>query len=244
MPKPRKFVFLSDTHGDQADVGAVAAAKEFCRHFKPEVRIHGGDAFDLRCLRRGAGSEEVLEDLKADIDAGLDFLRWMRPTHYLRGNHCERLTDAINSHNPLLRRFACLTWEEVLHAIKGAQIFPYCKARGILQIGSLKFAHGFASGVYAAKRMAEVYGSVVFGHVHVSEAFSIPGLEPRVGRAAGCLCKLSMDYNRAQLNTLRQRHGFAYGFLHHDGTHEVYLASPINGVWRFPTEFREIRHAS
>lgn len=244
MAKARRFLFLTDNHGDQADRSAVKVAKEFCQYFKPDVRIHGGDCFDLRCLRRGAGSEEQLEDLKADIDAGLDFMRWYKPHHWLRGNHDERLVDSINSHNPLLRRFASLTWTEIMDTIRGAKILPYCKARGILQIGSLKFAHGYAGGMYAAKRMAEVYGSIVFGHVHVSEAFSIPGLEPRVGRAVGCLCKTSMDYNRAQLNTLRQRNGFAYGFLNADGSHEVYLASPINGVWRFPTEFREIEHAS
>lgn len=239
--KATRWIFASDTHGDMIDRGAEQALKELCRFFKPTIRIHGGDLFDLRCLRRGASGEEALDDLRADLDAGAELAGWFKPTHWLRGNHDERLIDGINSHNPVLARFASLEWEKVRKMLAGAKVFPYCKRRGVMKLGTLAFAHGFSSGMYAAKRMAEIYGNVVSGHTHAIDAFSIPGLDPRVGRVVGCLCRLDMAYNRAQLNTLRQQHGFAYGFSYRNGLHRVFQAQEINGRWLFPTEFREFK---
>lgn len=236
-----RWIFVTDNHGDMIDPGALAAVKELVRFFKPTMRIHGGDLFDFRCLRRGAGNEEALEDLRADIDAGMDFINWFKPTHWLRGNHDERLVDAINSHQPVLRRFASLEWERIRQAMPGTRIYPYCKRRGVLQYKTLAFAHGFSAGIYAAAVHARIYGNILFGHTHAIDAFSIPGLEERVGRNVGCLCRLDMAYNRAQLNTLRQSHGFAYGFLYRNGLHRVFQAQEICGTWLFPTEFKEFK---
>ena len=243
MSAPKRFIFASDNHGDMASPDAIKALKYFMREFKPDVRIHGGDCFDLRCLRRGAGDDEQHEDLRADIDAGLDFMASFRPTHWLRGNHDERIVDAINSPNPVMRRFASLAWEEIMDVVGKAQVLPYCKRRGVLKIGSLHFVHGFTSGMYAAKKLAEIYGNVLGGHTHACDAYSIPGLEPRIGRCCGSLCALDLPYNRAHLNTLRQSHGFAYGLIYPNGDHRVYQAQPINGAWLFPSEFKEYRNA-
>ncbi len=237
--KAKRWIFVTDTHGDMIDPGAASALWDLMATFKPDIRIHGGDLFDFRCLRRGASNEETLEDLKADLDAGRAFAERFKPTHWIRGNHDERLIDAMNSHTPVLRRFACLEWEKIREYMRGVHVLPYCKRKGVLRMGSLPFSKLFSSGVFAARSMAAIYGNVLFGHTHSIDAFSIPGLEERVGRNVGCLCRLDMAYNRAQLNTLRQSHGFAYGFVYPNGLHRVFQAQAIKGRWLFPTEFRE-----
>ncbi len=238
-----KWVFASDNHGDMQDEGAVAALKDFIKFFKPEVRIHGGDAYDLRCLRKGAGDDELHEDLERDIDMGGDFLRLLKPTQYLLGNHEVRIIDAINSTNPVMRRLASQVWEnEIKPAAGGAKIFPYDKREGVFKLGTLSFIHGYTSGLYAAKKIAEIYGCCVAGHSHASDSFSIPGLEPRTGHISGCLCRLSMQYNRTHLNTLRQSRGFTYGWVWPNGLHRVFHAQEIAGTWLYPTEFREFKY--
>jgi predicted phosphodiesterase len=242
--KMERWLFVSDTHGDMIDPKAEKALKELVSDFKPTIRIHGGDLWDLRCLRRGASGEETLEDLRADLDAGRDFIEWFKPTHFLRGNHDERLVDAMESHNPVLRRFACTEWQSIVDHLKAVgcrKILPYGKRHGVLQYKTIAFCHGFSAGIYAAAAHARIYGNVVFGHTHAIDAFSIPGIQERVGRNAGCLCRLDMAYNRGQLNTLRQSHGFAYGFLARNGAHRVFQAQEIYGKWLFPTEFKEYR---
>lgn len=242
--KPIPWIFAPDVHGDKIDRNAEKALFEVMKFFKPQIRIQGGDLFDIRCLRRGAGSEEALEDLREDIDAGVDFIDRFRPTHWLRGNHDERLFDATNSHNPILRRYASLEYSNITDHLEKAgckQILPYSKRHGVLKFGHLIFVHGFSAGIYAAKKHAEIYNNVVFGHTHAIDSYSIPSLEERKGWNVGSLCLLDMDYNRMQLNTLRQRHGFAYGFFYPNGDYRLFQAEEICGRWLFPTEFKEYK---
>lgn len=195
--KYQRWVAAPDNHGDMADPGALKAFWEFLEFWKPTIRVHLGDCFDLRCLRRKASPEEQRETTGLDIESGCAFLRKLKPTHWLRGNHDERLYDAMKSDDGKLSDFAGFVAEEVNEATKGCEIFPYDKRKGVLKLGHLKFVHGYHAGLTAARIAAQVYGSVVMGHVHTIEQYSIPGLERRIGRCCGCLCKLDQDYNRA-----------------------------------------------
>lgn len=235
---PQRFVIVGDTHGDMQDAPAVGAMFDFMKAWKPAIRVHLGDCFDFRALRRKASEEERRDGLGADIDAGLSFLRRFRPTHFLRGNHDERLWDLLASDDHKMRDLAQTVADDIVDALGDAKMLPYQKRDGVLTLGHLRIVHGYHTGVTAARQAAMVYGSVVMGHIHAIDEYAIPGLEPRVGKAIGCLCKLDMDYNRAQAMTLRQSHGFAYGLLMGNGTYHVWQAYPINGVWVFPSEMR------
>jgi hypothetical protein len=236
MPRFRKWLAVFDNHGKLADPSAIEAMLEFKRHWKPDITIHGGDGFDLACLRKGASKDEEFEEVGADIDAGKDFLRKLRPNVYMRGNHCERLWDVAQGHNPIAARFATKAIEEILASMPKAQVFPYDKRAGVYQLGNLRFIHGYASGINAARSTAQAYKSVVMGHCHVIDSASVAGLEPCTGYIAGALCKLSAAYNRAHLNTLRQAHGFAYGITWPNGNYQYFQAQCEGGVWVFPSE--------
>lgn len=239
----KKFQIGFDVHGDRQDPSAVRVFHEFAKTWKPEIRVAGGDIFDFRCLRKGATDQEKRERLNEDVDAGIDFLKKFKPTQYLLGNHCSRAWDAARGDDGKLADLANYLIQDIEESLGGAQVFPYDKRSGIFHLGSLKVLHGYTTGVMAARHAAQVYGSCVMGHTHTVDSYSIPGLERRVGRIGGCLCLLSQDYNRAQMNTLRQSHGFGYGIVNSDGTFVYYQAEPIDGVWYLPTEFRELKAA-
>lgn len=241
MPKARKFIVASDNHGSHYDPRACAAMFDFLKAWKPDIRIHAGDCFDLTALRRGASDEDKRTPLADDIATGCDFLRRFKPTHFLRGNHDERLWDLLDIDDAKLSEYAVKLIDEIKDAIGDAKMLPYCKRRGVLRIGHLKVIHGYHSGITAARMAAQVYGSVLMGHIHAIDQFSIPGLERRIGRAIGALCTLDMTYNRAQAATLRQQHGFAYGFIFPNGNYQVFQAESIGGTWHMPTEFRCIK---
>lgn len=241
MPATR-WMAIADSHGDMQDDGAVKVARDFMRFWKPKIRIHLGDAFDLRCLRKGASEGEQSEAIKADIECGLDLLSWYQPTVFLRGNHDERLWDGLTDTNGFVRDFCGELVQDILKTLgKKCQVFPYCKRTGIFRMGHAKFCHGFGNGgLYAARNAALVYNNIFMGHFHTVETYNAPGLEPREGRIVGSLCKLDMVYNRAHMNTLRQCHGFAYGFLNECGTYDAFQARGIEGRWLMPTEFKEV----
>ena len=57
MSNPIRFVAFGDNHGDMADDEATDALCEFIKDYKPTVRVHLGDCFDFRSLRRGVGND-------------------------------------------------------------------------------------------------------------------------------------------------------------------------------------------
>lgn len=242
--KAKRFVVCGDNHGDMQDNGACAAFFDFVKHWKPEVRVHLGDCFDFRALRRKASEEERRDGLGADIDAGLSFIRRYKPTHFLRGNHDERLWDLLKGDDHKIRDLARTVADDIVDALGGAPMLPYDKRAGVLRLGALKIIHGYHSGMTAAKQAALIYGSVLLGHIHAIDHAPIAGLERRMGRAIGCLCRLSQDYNRAQAQTLRQAHGWAYGLLLPSGEYVVWQAEQVGQDWFYPSEVRSYKHAS
>lgn len=234
-----KFIFATDNHGDMADPSAITACSRFVDIWKPTIRVHGGDNFDFRPLRRKASEEDRRELMRADFDAGMTFFEMLRPTHYLRGNHCERLWDLAKSKNGPFSEYAGSLATEVESKLAKMRCImqPYDRRAGVLKIGKLKLIHGYCAGVTAARRSAQAYGSVLMGHAHSIQSSSIEGLHNRVGRIVGCLCLLDMEYSRATLASLVHRHGFAYGVVNRKtGEYQVWQAESINGTWIIPSD--------
>ena len=228
-----RFTFCSDLHGDRQDPETVKAFFDFDKEWRPHHKIFGGDLIDLRALRKGASQEEKCDSMRADIDAGRDFLSRWKPTTWIRGNHDERLWEtAASAKDGIVADYAqrgCSDFETLCARLKVGML-PYHKRFGVLRIGHLKMLHGFHCGIYAARQTALVYGSALFGHIHCIDEHAIPGLERRVARAVGCLCALDLEYNSRQPNTLRQAHGWAYGVINSKtGDYFVWQAESLNG---------------
>lgn len=237
--KWKKFIVAFDVHGDMQDKRSVEVFHKFSAIWKPDIRIMGGDLFDFRPLRRKADAEERRESLVKDFESGMEFLKEFGPHYFIRGNHDERLWELAAMRKGIESDYALQGIGEItdeLQALK-CRMLPYHKRDGVLRLGHLKILHGFHSGIYASRQTALIYGSCLFGHIHTIDEHAIPGLERRVARACGCLCKLDFDYNARQTLTLRQAHGFAYGIINErTGDYRVWQAEEISGTWILPTD--------
>lgn len=240
----KRFIAGFDPHGDMADPEANRVFFKFLALWKPQVRIAGGDVWDMRPLRKKASDEEKRESMKADFEAGEDWLEKFQPTVFLRGNHDERLWELYERGDGCRSDYAKELIDERIEPLMkqmGCRMLPYHKRQGVFKIGHMKVLHGFYCGMYAARQHALAYGSCLFGHVHTIDEHSIPGLERRVGRACGALCRLDMDYNSRQPNTLRQANGFAYGIIDDRcGSYHVWQAEKIGGKWILPSDIVEL----
>jgi len=238
----KRFVVGFDVHGDKQDLKANEAFFKFCKHWKPDIRVAGGDIWDFRPLRKKASEEERREGMAVDYRAGVDWFARFKPTHYLRGNHCERLFDLALEDRGIISEYAIQGVNEIEELCKRLRcsMYPYHKREGIVRIGNLKVIHGFLSGVTAARRTALAYGSVLMGHGHGIQHVSIEGIDNRVGRMCGCLCQLDMDYNRANVSSLVHRHGWPYGVVHDSGKYQIWQAEDVGGRWMLPTGIEEL----
>ena len=69
----KKFVIVSDIHGNHADLYATAAALAFTKDFNPEIRIIAGDLWDFSAIRKGASEEDRAVSMRDDFEVGAKF---------------------------------------------------------------------------------------------------------------------------------------------------------------------------
>ena len=237
MTRLTRWVAVFDSHGDKIHAATYQALREFVAEFEPDIRIAGGDHFDFRWLRGKASDQEQREDVQADLDAGREFLCWLKPTHVCWGNHDDRAFKAMKSDVGPMRDLARRVFEEYMEAsVAGAVCKPYDKRHGVIRIGELAFVQGYGSGINTVRQHAMTYGNVVMGHIHRAETVSIDRLDPVVGRSSGCLCELDLDYNKGSMGTLRQSNGWVYGVMDEHGRHVVWHAQRLGDRWILPSE--------
>lgn len=245
--EPIRFVACGDNHGDMADPEALDALREFCKDYKPTVRVHLGDCFDMRSLRRGVGhDQEAAESLNADIEAGKAFLSAFKPTVYLWGNHEARLDTQIGSSGSALVRDYCSDLKTHInaHAAKsGAKvILPYHAEQGVYRLGPVAFIHGYAHGTNATPvqglHYAERGGAVIHGHTHNLSQVNLTKNGGGAAFSAGCLCqKEAMAYASMRLATSRWGSGFAAGWV--DGADwKVWLVHKVGKRWIWQTDLK------
>lgn len=235
----QKFLFAADLHGDCQEPKVVKSLLDFKAMWKPDITVFGGDLWDFRPLRRKADAEEKRESMMRDYADGRQFMQDFQPDIYLRGNHCERLWDLSSQDNGIVSDYARKAVEEIeadIHKLR-CRMLPYHKRDGVYTLGHLKMIHGYACGIGAARKHALVYGSCLFGHIHSVDHVTLERVEKTMARAVGCLCRLDMDYNRAQVGTLRHAHGWAYGVVNtRTGDFHVWQAESVGGKFMVSTD--------
>ncbi len=218
--KWKKWVGVSCSHGSDIDPKAREAFLTFLDRYKPEQRIHLGDAIDLACLRAGARRDpddpDRAESLMDDLLAGLSFLHEMRPTMYFHGNHEARAVSLAHSANQVVAYAAGAVMAKIHDNLAKykTEIIPY---RGMARdsvryLGGTAFLHGSLFNVSAARDTAETVGAhCCFGHTHRVAMESARTHADAIGYNIGCLARLDMEYAAGRRQTLAWRHGFAYG---------------------------------
>jgi hypothetical protein len=238
-----RFIACADTHGDMVDAEASRAFLAHLAAWKPKHRLLLGDAFDFRPLRRKASAEEQREHLGPDIAAGKEFIRRMRPTHYLLGNHEGRLVRFAEEGAGAVGELARIGLADIVSVAKGvgATVYPYDKRAGVVKIGKLNFLHGFFVGVTAEQRHANIYGPCLFGHLHRIGEAPVPGLERRQARCIGAICQLDQEYNAHQPSSLAHEHGWAFGVIDKvTGEYHVWQARKVADQWLVPSDIQSL----
>lgn len=209
------FIYVSDTHGELIDQSCREAIRDFIAAYKPDQRFHGGDAFDMRPLRNGAGAEDRASSLMGDVEAGIEFLEEYKPHRITWGNHDARLWDLAGSLRESFEIDAArLLRDKIENVCRSMAIVttPYEKETGWQEIAPGRLiGHGFASSMYPAKVMAMHFGSTITGHVHAFDYHRLDNLRRDESYVSGCCCEINQPYNRAHRRTLKHEHVFLAG---------------------------------
>ena len=243
--KPRRFVVVSDNHGDMADDTATKALFAFLQDYQPEIRIHAGDNWDFRNLRRGASDEERAASLEDDWTAGVAFMERFfkggKTNVFLRGNHDERLWDFRESATGLLRDYAAdgIKRVEALTKRLNVKMLPYDAETGVYELGKLSVMHGYHCGISAAREHANSYHKdVLFGHVHAFDSASIRNLGGAItSQSMGCMCKTDMPYMTRKTGRLKWGNGWAAGVVYPNGNYSIFMVKRTGNSFLSPSCF-------
>jgi hypothetical protein len=245
MSKITKFVFASDNHGELGDQNALSALYEYCRDFKPDVRIGGGDHFDCASVRKGAmGEMEGVRSMKADLDAGRHFFARFRPTHVLNGNHEYRLEKLGRSHTSGNVRDYCLdkyrdikSWARAA----GAKVVLDYRRDSALRIGPITAHHGIGSDL---GKMGMFYcregGLFLCGHGHHGHQVNLPKLGRGAAYMAPALADLeALEYSENTLSAAKHNNGWVAGWYNDAGEWRAWIINRLgNGKWCWQTEIK------
>lgn len=223
----KPFLCAADNHGDQCDKEAVKRFHEFAADWKPFHRIHLGDLFDLRPLRKGAGADEKAERITEDWVAGQTFLEKFRPDTLILGNHDLRIYEALESNDGLIAGAAQRMLEEFQgEATNEPRIGGFVKKIGIkrmldhhvsrncYKVGAVRFLHGFRATMYPARALADNFGpSAICGHVHKFDLHVSRHVEGGMCMTAPCLANLDMHYLRKSVAQLAHDNGWIFGVI-------------------------------
>jgi predicted phosphodiesterase len=238
--KYERFLAVSCSHGKYADPTAISAVLTMRDRWKPTICVHLGDWCDTTAFRSGAaGSSDESEPVAPDIDGGIAFLRELRPTHVLDGNHEDRIPRLLNSNNALVAYAAQQATNFIDESFVniGCRRIPYTGVFQRFVVGDVTFTHGTIYNENAARDMAEMYGGkVIFGHTHRSKIGEGRTFKESTGYCVGTLTRRGeMDYAKARRATLGWRQGLVYGEIGpKDSAVWLITRSEFNAEWRLP----------
>ena len=235
----KRFVYLPDPHGHHVHRPSWEVVKQFVQDYLPDRVIYGGDVFDLSPIRRGASAEEKAQSMQPDFDAGMQLFYDVPPTDFVQGNHDYRAWNvAKNDPGPIGDFCRHLVQQiEAWAKAENVALYPY-RANVFCPVGSrLKAMHGNIAQMHSAYSMAQMYGCVLFGHIHRQEYARARALDVREAWSCGCLSEIYQPYNETGTAVLRHAHGFAFGeYDTQSDLYAVYMASEMeDGRWLIPT---------
>jgi hypothetical protein len=241
-----KFVFFSDNHGDMQDDDTCNALVKFIKDFNPDIKVHGGDGFDIRSLRKNAIGAEEYNSMDNDILVGLEFIRRTKPDVYLYGNHEHRLFKSIESTgNGIIRDYCKRIVRDIEHELRmnGCKlILPYHAEEGVYEMGPISMCHAYSVNQNSVREHAIHYspkgGATLIGHLHTIMQANAKRHGGVVGFCGGCLCnKRKMGYATTHLNTSSWGNGWLYGWVKGNNW-KVLQAHKVGGKWLAPIDFR------
>ena len=234
----KRIVVVGCSHGQYANPDATAAVLLFCEQFKPEVRIHLGDAYDTRALRSGAkGTSDESAPIGEDLQLGREFLWNFRPTVFTEGNHDFRPRALMEHHNTIIAECAKSVFDRMMEPLRDMKTewYPWNIWKPY-ELGGYKFFHGVLYGENYLRDTANRFGNSVVAHAHRAGISKGVRVDNPTAFGVGTLADIeAMEYAAQRTSTLAWSHAMVYGEICEDKA-SLHLHEWPKGEaeWRLP----------
>jgi predicted phosphodiesterase len=219
----KKILAVGCSHGNLADKSALDAVCKFRDSFDPDYCVHLGDSIDTAAFRSGAlGTPDEAEEIEPDLEAGFSFVERFEPTHWLMGNHEDRLWKLMEHPKAIVRKASGDIIKDInaLAAKLHAKVLPYLgiwngvDPKGMLKIGDYLFMHGVFYGENGSRDHAERFGNTVHAHTHRANVAKGRRGDNPTAYCVGTLANIpAMSYAKTRASTLSWSAGFVWGYV-------------------------------
>lgn len=213
--KWKRLLAVGCSHGNHIDPKARSAILNFKDAWKPHKTIHLGDFVDTAAFRAGAkGTSDESEPISPDFEAGLGFLKDLRPNLIFNGNHEARLWRLAGHHSAIIQELSKDLIERIRTraAICRAEFVEGWGIRHWRMVGNFKFMHGYLFSENSCRDHAEAHGNIVFAHTHRAGVAKGRRDDSPTGYCVGTLSNIpAMEYAQARRATLSWSGGFVWG---------------------------------
>ena len=203
------------SHAKYADPAAIDAVLRFRDRFRPTIVAHLGDFCDLSAFMRSNVKTGDGDEVDPDIDGGIAFLKQLRPTIVLAGNHEDRLWRLQNDQNNIVSSLAHRCVVDIQKAVNdlGAVFVPYAGHYQQYKLGNFKLMHGTIFSENACRDEAETHGNCVCAHTHRTGVS--PGRRddhPKCFNVGTLTRRAAFEYSKTRRSELSWSQGFVYGY--------------------------------
>lgn len=217
----RSWAAISCTHRPVHDTDYCKWAVKQVKSIQPDILVHLGDLFDVKCLSRFAKAGSPT--LKQEYESGSEFLVQLHEAApkatrvFLMGNHEYRI---FREENLLVSDL--LDMRKHIPELKHWKVYDYLYDPSyVYRVGQVTFSHGFSTSAGAMKRevLSLTYpnGLYVHGHLHQGhgpEQIMAGSLALPYWKAdAGCGIEYTPTSYFAQWNLGKWSRGLLHGTL-------------------------------
>ena len=216
----KRAVFVGCSHGSHINWKTAGEAIKFSDQFKPNLRVHLGDAFDTAAFRAGSkGDNDESESVAKDFSMGQEFLEAYRPNLLFMGNHEDRLYKLAEHHNAQVSYLASHLIEKILSMAKRykAEVVEYgsiASPNSWRMVGDTLCGHGYMYGESCTRDHVEMLGHpVIHAHDHKAKQQAGRMIGTPMGYSVGTLAEIgAMGYAKSRRATTSWSGGIVYGY--------------------------------
>lgn len=238
----KRFLALGCSHGTLADPAALRTVLKFKEAWKPHRTFHLGDFTDQTAFRSGAhGTSDETVSIEDDLAHGLNFLRELRPTDVLNGNHEIRLWRMADHYNAIVSdaaRRIITDIRGVTDKLKARYVEDYDINKSWITLGNYRMIHGWMYNENSIRDHAESHGNVIMAHLHRTGSATGRRSDHPTAYCVGTLANIpAMSYANTRRSTMAWQHGLVYG-EYCDTQCTVWLSQGewnTPGGWRLPS---------
>lgn len=213
--KWKRVMAVGCSHGFLIDPVAEDAILRFKKSWAPDMMVHLGDFTDTTAFRAGAaGTNDETQEIRPDIDGGLDFLEKLRCNLIFCGNHEDRVWRLSNHYNAITSMASKAIKDDIEATAKmlKADLVPWHIMTGWRPIGNYLFGHGYMYNENCPRDHAEAFGNCVIAHWHRTGQAKGRRSDNPTGYCVGTLTRIAnMDYAKSRRSTLAWDQGFVWG---------------------------------